>query len=175
MTDTSSLSVSRHHIRMSAVLLFLRIAGLIFIYDTAFAFLVLALVAVGIGDAYGTVTLGILWILLAIKFLVQMVLLVPIISHWAATRYYLTNTHLITYHGLITSDETLCELAQLKTLELHQSLFGRIFNYGDLFLVFTSSGFRTDVWVRGIGDPRAYEKIIREHMNTHSEKRQIIV
>jgi len=165
---------SNHHIRMSAVLLYLRIAGLVLIYNIAFALLMLLVFASGLGDN-GTLSFTILWAVLIVECIVELVLLLPIISHWAATRYYLTSTHLIKYHGLISSDEEVCELAQLKTLEMHQSLFGRIFNYGDLYLVFTSSGYRSDVWVRGIGEPKVYEKIIRGHMHDQSSKRQIII
>ena len=161
--DTENLQQSRHHITNSTAWLLLRLVAGIFLLETAYvAFIALSLVPV-FTSLHVEVTIG-LWVLQTIKFLLLTAFVVAIVTPWASTQYYLTEHQLIKYVGLSRRDEEAYDLDILKAVSLHQGWFGRIFNYGDIHLTF-SSGNLTEPKLRGVYNPKKYGRVLREYLD----------
>lgn len=161
--SADELQKSRHHITNSTAWLLLRLCGGIFLFETAFVPFIALLLSPALGAFLTEVTLG-LWVLQTVKFFLLCALTIVIVTPWASTQYYLTDQQLIKYVGLARRDEEIFDLDTLKSLSLHQGWFGRLFNYGDISLVFASSGYQTNLELRGAYNPKKYERHLRARL-----------
>jgi len=100
----------------------------------------------------------------AVVFVIQIILVLYTVLRWANTDYYISNHHLVCYQGIWTRDENIYELQSLRTVEMKESLFGRWFHYGDVYLVFSASGYRDEIWLTGIGNAKAYVRALRAYI-----------
>lgn len=160
----NELQISQHHISNSAAWLLIRIFAGLFLLETAYVvFLLLSLSPVG--SEYHDLSIKLLWLLQTIKFALEIGLVLSLVSAWAGVNYYISQDQLIKYAGLSRRDESVYDLKILKLVELHQGWLGRFFNYGDIKLLFSSSGFNETIWLRGIYNPKKYERVFRNQLN----------
>ncbi len=108
--------------------------------------------------------LGVLWLTQTLKFFVEICLVLTIVIPWASTHYYITDRQLIRYVGISRRDETIFDLENLKSIELHQGWFGRLFNYGNILLTFSSSGYTEKTTLFGVYNPKKYERFLKEKL-----------
>lgn len=162
-TDSAQVAQSRHFMRGSILLLSLRVFGWMFLVETLYAG-----VLFGLSQSPGlipeAIALNALWALHTVKFVFLVVVTLKLVTDWATTTYYLADHHLVKYHGILEVDEAIYELRSLKSLHLKEGLFGRLLNYGDLYLTLSSSGYREDVILHGITHARRYERVLRDYL-----------
>ncbi len=154
------LQTSRHHIRQSAVPLILRLIGLLFIIETAFVALLAGSAFLPLAATYHFESTSLLWLLDTVKFLLEIAGIITLVVPWATTTYYLSGDELVKLSGLTRLDEKIYDLQSLKSIELHQSWLGRIFNYGLIQLTLSSSGYSEVVKLTDLQDPKKYERAI---------------
>jgi uncharacterized membrane protein YdbT with pleckstrin-like domain len=159
--STEILQQSRHHVTNSGALLIARLVIGLFLVETSYAFLLFIAASEPL-ENYQTVAINLLWVAQTLKFLVELGVVLAVVIPWAATNYYLTDRQLIRYVGIHRRDETIFDLATLKSIELNQGWFGRILNYGDLSLTFSSSGYTEKTTLYGVYNPKKYERYLKE-------------
>lgn len=162
------LPTSFHHVRLSIVPLALQLFFILFLMDTLYVLALWIFYVNGTIDA--TVAVGVLWILHTLNFLVTAALSLGRVLTWATTIYYTDEHHLTLYTGIFTSDERVFEMRSLRAVNRHQGWFGKICNYGDLLMVFGASGYREEVWLRGIRDPHHYERVFSSYLGAESRE-----
>jgi len=155
---------SRHHITNSTAWLLLRLVTAIFLVETVYAVFIMLSLAPSFSVLHIEATIG-LWVLHTVKFIALIAVALMVITPWASTQYYLTGRQLIKYTGLSRRDEEAVDLDLLKTVALHQGWLGRIFNYGDINLVFSSSGYHRELRLYGIYNPKKYERLLRGELD----------
>lgn len=161
--STETLQKSTHHINNSAALLIVRLVLGLFFIETAFALLIFLASSAPL-EGYRTAALNVLWLTQTIKFFIEIGVVLSIAVPWASTQYYISDSQLIRYVGLSRRDETIFDLATLKTIELHQGWFGRIFNYGNISLTFSASGYTEKTTLYGVYNPKKYERYLKEKL-----------
>lgn len=142
----------------------LRVFTILFVVDTGYA---LILAAFFFGDAvtnFGTISLGLLWLMHTVKFLVIVGLVTAVIADDATTDYYISGHHLIRRTGFMQKKEHIYELGKLRMIDVYQSWLGRLLNYGTLTMTFSSSGYQENITMNGVSDPTKYERILRKHL-----------
>ncbi len=77
---------------------------------------------------------------------------------WIGSFGYMVGHHLVIHRGIVTVDEKVYELNNLRTIAVEQGVLGRWFNYGDIMLTIAQAGVQEQVRLVGIADPRKYEK-----------------
>lgn len=153
------------HLRPSVVPLLIRTVALLFLIETAYAILLaVATLAPAEAELYPTIT-GVLWVVSTIKFIAEITLLTGMIATWAHTAYYLSDKQLVRFSGIVKIDEKIFDLINLKSVELHQGWWGRIFDYGHLDLLIASSGTQETIRIRNIKDPKMYERGLRAFLS----------
>lgn len=157
------IQTSIHHIRGSVILLALRILGILFIADTAFAF-ILAFALFTIGSDYYASVVSVLWILHTVKFVIEAYLVLYLVVSWATITYYLTDHTLVYSRGVVKTEETFLELNKTKSVHLTESWLGKLMNYGTITLTIPSYGGNEQFSLIGIADPKKYERIFRTYL-----------
>lgn len=160
-----------HYIRLSPVAMSFRLLIAMFLLEMGFLFLllILGLLANSVGSTAFDITLLILTIA---KFLIQAVCSIYLFLEWANTVYYMTEHHLICYKGIFNLDENVYELHHLRSVDLHESLFGRLFGYGDVTVNIGASGYHHEICLRAVKQPKKYERFFRLYMG--AETRQFL-
>jgi uncharacterized membrane protein YdbT with pleckstrin-like domain len=116
-------------------------------------------------NPYHEVALRILWVAFTVKFIIEAVFLALLVTGWAGINYYISDGHLVQYRGIRRRDENIFDLSILKTVEMHQGWWGRMFNYGDLRLFFSSSGYSETLILHAVYNPKRYERILGGRLN----------
>lgn len=162
MTKEVILQQSRHYIPESVILVGLRVFFVAFFIDTLFALIILGITGSFVGASYPTESLLSLWVLHTVKFVLQISLILKIIVEALSSSHFLTEKELVSRHGVINPDEKIYNLEKLQTIEVRQNWLGRLLKYGTLHLVIASSDYYENVYVRGIADPKKYERYLRQ-------------
>lgn len=160
-----------HHVRESVTLLALRVFVPIFLLETIFGILLWVLFTGQINSTSFLAenlslhfTFAIILISHLIVTIYLIILLVRLIISWAMTEYYLTEKELIILHGIMKQHESIYDLSHTRTIKLHQSWLGKIFNYGSIEVTLAGSGYHETAWLRGIIEPKQYEELLRQHI-----------
>ena len=133
-----------------------------FLIDTLYAILLMAIIFGGINQVYFQSTVTVLSILHFAKFFIEGVLVLRIVAEALTTQYYITETELISVVGIFNQHEKVYDLTKLRTIEVHESWLGRNLQYGDIHLIIASSGLSENIWLRGIRNAHQYERLIRQ-------------
>lgn len=166
MDSPEELQVSTHHISNSVVWFLLRIIAGLFLIELSYAVIILI-----IGENFGeSFNFQFNLTLLVIKFILEIIFVFYISVAWGAINYYLSRHQLIKYTGLSRRDDISYDLNSLKSVELHKGFLGRVFNYGDLTVTFSSSGYHEKINMHGIYNPKKYERVFREKLEEAGAK-----
>jgi uncharacterized membrane protein YdbT with pleckstrin-like domain len=114
--------------------------------------------------------LSFLWVLEAIKFFALTFLVLKLILGWATTAHYLGPHQMIKYTGILQRDERIYELRSIRSVNRHQNWLGRLCNYGDLLMVIGASGYKDEIWIRGVVTPKKYERIFTTYLGAESRQ-----
>lgn len=155
---------SRHHIRPSVILLALRIISLLLVIETVYAFILWISIFGNIGEGYFETVLTVLLVIHTLKFLVVIFAIGAALFPSLISHYYISEHQLISYVGLINTEEKFFEFTDMKSIKLRQSAIGRLLNFGSLIVEFSSSGFHEKVYLYGVHNPKKYEHILREYL-----------
>ncbi|GEM_PF-1862243 len=167
-----------HHVRESVSLLVLRIFVPLVLLETGYLLLIIILWSSQINTTLFLApyisTTSSYTILLAAQIIITIFLLYLLTKHvisWAMTEYYLTEHELIILHGTIRQHQDIFDLSHTRTIKLHQSWFGKLFNYGTIEVTLAGSGYHETALLKGIVDPKLYENTLRQHIARREEKK----
>jgi uncharacterized membrane protein YdbT with pleckstrin-like domain len=122
------LHISRQHWFVLASSIFFEIAAILVILTVA---VIVALIPVPVAPLV-IVVVGFILILIPIATMTRDILI------WTNRQYLITNRRVIQISGIINKDVTDSSLEKVNDIHLVQSVFGRIFNYGDLEILTAS-------------------------------------
>ena len=88
---------------------------------------------------------------------------------YKSTELAITNKRVIAKFGFIRRSTVEMNLAKVETLEVHQGIAGRIFNYGSLVI---SGGGNAQAPIPGISDPLAFRKTFMQAQDAAVASRQ---
>ena len=98
-----------------------------------------------------------------VKTILQMTLLLRIVLQWANNVYFLTDEHIIKRSGLLKIQEETFHYENIRSITIHQSWIGKLFNYGDILLkISASGGFQDDIELSGIENPQKHKKRLQD-------------
>ena len=99
------------------------------------------------------------------KFIMQTYYAVYVVLSWVKNNFYITEDKIVHCKGILTIDEEIYNTSSIRTVKSHQSLLGRIFNYGNVVVeVSASGGYHKDILLGGIVNPKKYERILNEYL-----------
>lgn len=158
------MQTSIHHVRGSVILLTLRVFGVLFFVDTAFALVIALGIFFGIDTAYYNLFVIFLWLLHTVKFFIELYLVLSFVLPWATTTYYIADHQLIQCGGIVNVDQKIYELTKLREVDEAESWLGKLFNYGTIHGTVSVSGFSDQFVMPGIADAKKYERILRDYL-----------
>lgn len=159
----NALPKSLHHIRESIMLLVCKIF-LAFLFLDGIYITALFILSINPWSQYYSPIFNSLIFGFLVKFLLHLSIIFYIVLRWATTVYYISERQIILHSGIIDVDEDIYELSHIRTVKLHQSILGKIFNYGTIVVTIAVSGYHENRTLSGISDPNKYEHILREHI-----------
>ncbi len=93
------------------------------------------------------------------KSLVQIVLILFIVFHWLYHKYHIDydQKKLYEYKGFLHTKEHMSDLKNVRDVSMEQTIFGKIFNYGNIVLsISASGGYAEKVVMKKIQEPALY-------------------
>ncbi len=162
------LPESSHQVKEHSLLLVFRMIGILsffFVMQVTVTLLILMPSAIPVDLPISDSALLIIVIVAELAMgILEAVMLLFVTLHWLTTNYYITREHVIRYAGIMSVDEHIFELSHLRSVELHQSWFGRLCHYGNITLRFAVSGYHEDLTMREIAYPKLYERALKKHI-----------
>ena len=96
------------------------------------------------------------------KIVFQTWAIIRIAISWTTTSFSITQTHLVTHKGVLTSQQTMYDLHLIRSVVIHQSLLEKLLRCGTICIEFSASGGYTDaVTLPGISNPKHIEHLLR--------------
>jgi len=163
--EEKDLQKSLHHIHDSAVLLAARVVfaflAVELLYYVFIYFLFFTEIGLSIQYQRSYIILG----SSLFKFIVQTYYAVYVVLSWVTNNYYITEDKIVHCRGILNIDEDIYNISSIRTVKSHQSLVGRIFNYGNVVVeVSASGGYHKEILLNGIVSPKKYERILNEYL-----------
>lgn len=157
-------------IRQSVIALVLRLLVVMVGLDLIYAVLIVFFIILDIPTTVAAATITFLWVIYMLKSVFQAYSLLQIVVTWARTLYYVTHHHLVAQTGILTINEQIFEMQQIRSVKSRQSWLGKIFDFGDVTIVFASSGFREEVVLRAIMSPVKYGEYFEGYLTEHTDE-----
>ena len=106
-------------------------------------------------------TILILYITHLLKSLVQIFFLLQLIFKWKGQSYCIINEHLVKKEGIFTITEKNYDLKNIRSVTVHQSIFGKIFHFGNVVLeISASGGYQEKLTILFVSNPQIYEGLL---------------
>jgi uncharacterized membrane protein YdbT with pleckstrin-like domain len=149
----------------SLTLLIVKLIFLVFLFDVIYAISYFLL------SYYLTSPLSFIdhvrfWLLIALvlKNIMMVSMVTYVVLKWATTLYYIEGDHLVTRRGILSVDENIYEFKTIRSLEVEQSLLGRLFHYGNIILKTSASGgYLVVVTLLNLANPQQQEKTLSKY------------
>lgn len=93
--------------------------------------------------------------------ILNVVLLVMGVASWLNELYILHPKELVVKRGVLSSQATTYEFANLQSMTIAQTIWGKLFNYGNIRLY--NPVLREEVIMSHISSPQQYGAIIQQH------------
>ncbi len=93
------------------------------------------------------------------KSLIQIILVIWVVFHWLFHKYHIdyAQKKLYEYRGFFHTKENMSDLKNVRAVSMEQTLFGKIFNYGNIVLTISASGgYVQKVRIQKIQEPKLY-------------------
>ena len=152
-------------VRGSTFILITKIAAVLFLFEALYG-VIYYILSLGIPlpfDLHHHVA-EVLLVFGILKLFVEVLFIVNVTLSWANTSYFLTEKHLIQRKGILHVEEDIFHFNNIRSISINQSIFGKIFKYGDIMLKTSASGgYQGDVSMTGIANPEKYEKMISNY------------
>lgn len=94
-----------------------------------------------------------------LKSVIQIILVIWVVFHWLYHKYHIdyAQRKLYEYKGILHTKEHMSDLKNVRDVSMEQTLFGKIFNYGNIVLTISASGgYVEKVRIKKIQEPRLY-------------------
>jgi len=114
------------------------------------------------------------WILLGVVTLpivIGLIILLWVWMRYASTELAITNKRIIVKFGFINRSTVELNLARVESLQVHQSLFGRMFDYGSILI---SGAGSPQAPVPGIAHPLEFRKFFMEATDATQSLRAMV-
>ena len=151
-------------IRPSVAQMLVRLIIALFILDSAYALLLVALLLQLVPDGLSVPFLLALWLMHTVKFALIIYVVIRLIFRWAGMTVLVLGEHLYVDLGVVKEDEQVYELGQLQEVKMHQTLLGKLLNYGNIVLTLGSRSFSEKVELSGIMDPAKHTQHFMQHL-----------
>ena len=163
--EEKELQKSLHHIHDSAVLLAARVVFAFLAVELLYYVFIYFLFFTELGLSIQYQRSYLILFPSLFKFILQIYYVVFVVLSWVKNNFYITEDKIVHCKGILTIDEEIYDISSIRTVKSHQSLVGRIFNYGDVIVeVSASGGYHKDILLRGIVNPKKYERILNEYL-----------
>jgi len=170
LMEEKELQKSLHHIHDSAVLLGARVVFAFLAVELIYYIFIYFLFFTEIGSSIQYQRSYIILGSSLIKFILQIYYVVYVVLAWVKNNFYITEDKLVHCRGILTVDEEIYDISGIKSVKSHQSLVGRVFNYGNVVVeVSASGGYHKEILLRGIVNPKKYERILNEYLEKHKK------
>ena len=151
-------------LHLSATVLVMKMAFLLFILDSAFLLLLLGFFVLGnYPDAHHHYTIFLV-VAQTIKYILLTAVAIQLVTRWSSRNIYISGHHLIISSGVTRRTQKVYELEQLRLVEVRQDWLGQQLKFGNILLTFAASGFKQDVVLSEMAHPRACAKVIEKYM-----------
>lgn len=155
---------NREPIRSSIFALIIRIATVLLVGDISYAllsFFLLNIYFLNVALPFDLHHHSILILAVShvVKNVIQLYTIVMVALHWSTRIYFLVEKQLVKRNGLLTVEEKIYDLKNIRSVTVRQSLLGKMFHYGDVLAETSASGgYMETVTLVEVSEPEKYEQ-----------------
>ena len=163
--EEKELQKSLHHIHDSAILLGAKVVFALLAVELLYYIFIYFIFFTEMGQLIPYQRNYVILFSTLFKFIMQTYYAVYVVLSWVKNNFYITEDKIVHCKGILTIDEEIYNTSSIRTVKSHQSLLGRIFNYGNVVVeVSASGGYHKDILLGGIVNPKKYERILNEYL-----------
>lgn len=150
-------------IRSSVVVLMVRLVSVILLIDITYAFINYFFLQVHFLNIPLTLDLnhyaiGLLMVIHILKTVLQIYFIGTIVMKWIGQIYFISSNHLVKREGVFNITEKSYDLKNIRSVTVHQSILGKLFHFGDVFVETSASGgYMEKVVLVSVNNPQKYE------------------
>lgn len=148
-------------IRESTVLLVGKLIMALFTIDFLYIFFRIIVFEIKIPQSFYTDISIFFLFFVSVVYTFQIVLILTIVLRWIAINYQIEKAHLIERKGIFAKKEQIYDLKNIRSIIVHQSLVGRIFGFGTIYLKITSPNITEEIYLLNIPKPFEIEKQLK--------------
>ncbi len=154
-------------IRPSARYVLFRILFTLFAVETCYALIFAVYFLVRPDQVFDRAFLVSLWFVHTLKFILLAMFIADIIIRYLSTQYFITKHHLIVSRGIVTDDEKLYELKQVRKISVFQDGMGKRMGYGSVKMLLGARGFEERILLLNIANPHKIAKEIEKYLGNY--------
>ncbi len=118
----------------------------------------------------GLVIPAVFFIVEIIKSLAALYFLIGFLLTWESQTYYISGHHFIERSGIVSINERIYELKNIRKVEIEQNWLSQILNYGTLIVIFSVGSNLQTVRIPGVAAPRNYGVLLERYLGLPSDK-----
>lgn len=142
--------------RESVIILIMRVFSLMFLFNIGYFLVELFVLRLELPTDYHTYVTIFLFVGHVIKSLLEIYFVLQILMKWVGNVYYFDQAEkrLIKREGIFSLQEKIYDLKIIRSIAVRQSLFGKLFHYGNITITTSASGgYNDQIFLSGIPDP----------------------
>ncbi len=111
-----------------------------------------------------------MFLLGVVKSVLQLIWIGNLFIHWASESFLISKSQITHRKGLFSLQETMNDLRNIRSVEVSQSLIGKLLNFGDIDIETSASGgFHGHIHAIGIPFPHQFERLVVSNKNAYTE------
>lgn len=156
-------------IRSSVLILIVRLFLVMFVVDVIYSVAEVYFVDLDVAFDIHRFIITVMFITHFIKNMFLIYLVINIFIKWISSLYYISDNNLIKHEGIINIKERMIDLKNLRSVAIHQGLFGRLFHYGNITLTTSASGgYNDEINLSEIDRPERYKDFFQQCLGKSS-------
>ena len=153
----------REPIRSSILILIMRLFLVMFLVDALYSITEIYFVDLDVSFEIHRLIINTMFITHILKNIFLIYFVLTIVTKWIGNICYITETYLVKHEGILNLKEKVIDLKNLRSFDINQSFFGKLFQYGTIKLTTSASGgYNDEIYLSEVDHPEKYKEFF-EH------------
>lgn len=156
--DTVTKRLIREPIRSSVLILIIRLFLVMFLVDALYSIAEIYFLDLDVSFEIHSFIVNTMFVTHIFKNIFLIYFVLKIVTKWIGNLYYITETYLIKHEGILNLKEKVIDLKNLRSFDINQSYFEKLFHYGTITLTTSASGgYNAEIYLSEIDRPEKYK------------------
>lgn len=159
----------REPIRSSVLILIMRLFLVMFVVDALYSMAEIYFLDLDTSFEIHRFIINTMFITHILKNIFLIYFVLNIVTKWIGNLYYITETYLVKHEGILNLKEKIIDLKNLRSFEIDQGFFEKLFHYGTITLTTSASGgYNDEIYLFEVDHPEKYKEFFQHCLEKSS-------